>query len=128
MIVIGAVLTLVLSFLVVIAVVAPKIKKRRKQKTAPLSLPAPDTPREKMKKKIENKWILSGKNWCEFYKSLGVTSSRKALWTYYPYEPPHPKHKNFKNEEEFIRASVIYNFINNKKEEGVDVECRNKTQ
>jgi hypothetical protein len=132
MIVIGAVLTLVLSFLVVIAVVVPRIKKGRKQKTVnkvPLSLPAPDTLRQKMKKEIENKWILSGKNWCEFYKSLGVTSSRTALRKYYPYEPAHPRHKlNFKNEEDFVRASVIYNFINNKKEEDVNVECRNETQ
>lgn len=130
MLAIGAVMTIVLSFLVVMAVVVPKIRRKRKAvNKPPLSLPAPDTSYEKEKMKIRNQFILSGRNWCEFYKSLKVKgSSRIALAKYYPHEPPDPRHKKFKNEQEFLRARAIYNFINNKKEEGENVECRMKKQ
>ena len=123
MLVIGAVLTLVLSFLVVIAVVVPRIKKRRKQKTvnkAPLSLPAPPTPRQKIKKEIDLIWMRGAKDWCEFYKNIGVKPPKRrfALQKY------HPDTVKNGTEEEKLRASVIWDFINSYSEE----ESQCKTQ
>ena len=123
MIVIGAVLTLVLSFLVVIAVVVPKV--RRKRRTAykpPLSLPAPPTPRQKIKKEIDLIWIRSFNDWCEFYKRIGVNPPKRrfALRNYHP-----DKVKNG-TEEEKLRASVIWDFINSYSEEESECKTRKK--
>lgn len=107
MIVIGAVLTIVLSFLVVIAVVVPKIRRKRKTHKPPLSLPAPLTPYQKIKEEIDIIWIRSHRDWCEFYKNIGVKPPKRrfALKRYHP--------DKFKNgtEEEKLRARVIWDFI-----------------
>lgn len=118
MIVIGAVLTLVLSFLVVIAVVVPKIKIRKKRKAPSLSLPAPPSPQQKIKQDIDLIWIQSYQDWCEFYKNIGVEPPQRkfALKKYHP-----DNHKvKTGTEEEKLRASVIWNFIQSHE----DSECK----
>lgn len=118
MIVIGAVVTLVLSFLVVLAVVVPKIKKRRKRKAPPLSLPAPPSPQQKIKQDIDLIWIQSYQDWCEFYKKIGVEPPKRrvALQKYHP----DTVKKEKRTEEEKLRASVIWNFIQSHE----DSECK----
>ena len=119
MIVIGAVLTLVLSFLVVIAVVVPKIKIiRKKRKTPPLSLPAPPSPQQKIKQDIDLIWIQSYQDWCEFYKNIGVKPPKRSF-ALQKYHPDNYKVKTG-TEEEKLRASVIWNFIQSHE----DPECK----
>ena len=118
MIVIGAVLTLVLSFLVVIAVVVPKIKIRKKRKAPLLSLPAPPSPQQKIKQDIDLIWIQSYQDWCEFYKNIGVKPPKRS----FALQKYHPDNNKVKNgtEEEKLRASVIWNFIQSHE----DTECK----
>ncbi len=110
MIVFGAILTFVVVYLVIMSVLVPR-RRKRKGKESLLMLPEPPSLRKQVKKDIENLWIRSSKDWCEFYRAIGASDRRQALKMYYPYEPQDPRY-NFKNESEYLRADVIFNFVN----------------
>lgn len=141
MLVIGAVLTLVLSFLVVIAVVVPKIRKRRKKSQSNLLMlpaPAPVVQRrperwakEDFKKNIQNLYTSSGKNFNVFFQKLGVNPRIRAKYNLndrnqlrnFMLKTYHPDKFDLQNKsnKEITEAQVIVTFVESYLEKPLDI-------
>ena len=118
MIVIGAILAIILSYVITISIIVPRRLKRKQQKisNAPM-LPAPqvqsvlsDKPSRRVQaiRDIESRWNKSGRSVSQFYRDIGAKNKREALKLYRV-----DKEIKGRTKYEQIYAEEMTRFVNN---------------
>lgn len=119
MIVIGAILAIILSYVITISIIVPRRLKRKQQQkisNAPM-LPAPqvqsvlsDKPSRRVQaiRDIESRWNKSGRSVSQFYRDIGAKNKREALKLYRV-----DKEIKGRTKYEQIYAEEMTRFVNN---------------
>lgn len=118
MIVIGAILAIILSYVITISIIVPRRLKRKQQKfsNAPM-LPVPpvqsvlsDKPSRRVQaiRDIESLWNKSGRSVTQFYRDIGAKNKRHALKLYRV-----DKEIKWRTKYEQIYAEEMTRFVNN---------------
>ena len=121
MLVFSGIVVIVISTIIAISFVAPKLRRKREAKET--------KPRKKRKKgelaaakitkDLERKFEVNARgDWCNFYRSLDVSNRSEALDKF-----DSIRRNPQMSPEERREANATYNFIIDNEKKGKDVEC-----
>lgn len=126
MLVFSGIVVIVISTIIAISFVAPKLRRKREAKETKPPIKGDGKKRKKgelaaakITKDLERRFEINARgDWCDFYRSLGVRNRSEALDKF-----DSMRRNEQISPEEKREANGTYNFIMNKEKEGKDVEC-----
>ena len=123
MLVFSGIVVIVISTIIAISFVAPKLRRKREAKETKKGdrkkRKKGELAAAKITKDLERTFEVNARgDWCKFYRSLDVSNRSEALNKF-----DRIRRNPQMSPEERREANGTYNFIMNKEKEGKDVEC-----